>query len=54
MDRAEYIVRAEERLRAGEVDDDEIYDLTLLVTQDEEIAAEALFNRVKARQEARG
>ncbi len=50
LDRAEEVVRAEERLRQGEVEDDEIYDLVLLVTEDEEAAREAFFQRGKARQ----
>lgn len=49
---AEGAVRAEERLRAGEVPDDQLFEVAVLATGDEGFAADVLSARLEARARA--
>ena len=49
LDANRHILEAEERLKAGGVEDDDLYDLVLLATGDAEIAESALYARMRMR-----
>ena len=49
---SENLIRLEDRIRAGEVPDKELYEAMLELTGSEEAASEALYQRLKAKTRA--
>jgi hypothetical protein len=49
LERNRQIIEAEERLKTGEVGDEDLYDVVLLATGDVEVAEESLYARMRIR-----